>query len=179
MERDPGARDRGLLFAMSERPQNGRSRNAGKRFAFLTAPAVVVLALLVLPPLHAAETSADQPVPVVNGEAGPCSVEFTVTDGAGRRVYDARIHVHIEYGLLGLRTLDLEIGTNANGMARFEGLPEDPDGVLFFRAKKGKLRGFAFYYPNEECHGKHHIVLTEGPAMPSTSSSLPRRSVRG
>jgi hypothetical protein len=160
---------------MSERPQHARRRNAGGRFAFLTAPAVVVLALLLLPPLYAAQTSADQPVPVVNGEAGPCSVEFTVTDGAGRRVYDARIHVHIEYGLFGLRKLDLEIGTSANGMARFEGLPQDPDGVLFFRAKKGKLEGFAFYDPNQECHGQHAIVLTGGPALPSATSPLPSR----
>ena len=38
----------------------------------------------------------DQFVPV--GEAGPCSVEFTVTEAAGRRVYGAQITVHIQYG---------------------------------------------------------------------------------
>jgi hypothetical protein len=58
-------------------------------------------------------------------------------------------------------------------LARFDGLPENPDGVLFFRAEQGRLRGFAFYDPSQECHGRHAIVLTEGSTMPSTASPLP------
>ncbi len=118
----------------------------------------------------------NQPVPVVDGEAGPCSVEFTVTNGAGRRIYGAQITVHIEYGFLGLQRLDLEVGTNVAGLARFEGLPESTDGVLFFRAKKGSLRGYAFYYPNHQCQAKHAIIMTRSRVVGSTVSALAPRT---
>lgn len=159
------------MSAVSDRTHN---RRTGKRLSeakqlLARVSTVVVIAFLVFAPVFAGDSAPatvnrtpGQPIPVIDAEAGPCSVEFTVTDIAGRGLYAARIKVHIEYGLFGLRQLDLEVATNADGMARFEALPESTDGALFFRASKGPMRGFAFYSPDEECTGKHTIVLTEG-----------------
>jgi hypothetical protein len=68
------------------------------------------------------QTPDPHQVPVMDGEAGPCSVGFTVTDAKGAPVYDARIRVHIAYGFAGVRRLDLEAATNVDGKTQFKGL---------------------------------------------------------
>ena len=73
------------------------------------------------------QTQSPQPdpksVPVVDGGIGDCSADFTVNDTAGAPVYAAKIKVHIAYGFMYARKLDLEVGTNVDGKARFTGLP--------------------------------------------------------
>ena len=47
----------------------------------------------VFVPVQAQQTPDPHQVPVMDGEAGPCSITFTVTDVKGAPVYDARIPV--------------------------------------------------------------------------------------
>jgi len=99
-------------------------------------------------------------VPVMDGEAGPCSVAFTVTDVKGTPVYDARIRVKIAYGFAGVRKLDLEAATNVDGKTQFKGLPERvKGGVLYFRAVKDKLEGSATYTPEKNCSGQSSTIV--------------------
>src|SRR5579862_5294141 len=58
-------------------------------------------------------------VPVMDGGAGPCSLELTVTGPDGKPVYAADVKVHINYGFGGFHKLDLEAGTNADGKLKF------------------------------------------------------------
>jgi hypothetical protein len=110
-----------------------------------------------------AQTPDPHQVPVMDGEAGPCTVSFTVTDIKGAPVYDARIRVHIAYGLMGVRRLDLEAATNVDGKTQFKGLPEKvKGGTLMFRAVQGKREGSATYDPAKNCSGQQSsIVLTD------------------
>jgi hypothetical protein len=110
-----------------------------------------------------AQTPDPHQVPVMDGEAGPCSVAFSVTDIKGAPVYDARIRVHIAYGLMSVRRLDLEAATNVDGKTQFKGLPEKvKGGTLMFRAVQGKREGSAVYDPAKNCGGQQSsIVLTE------------------
>ena len=65
-----------------------------------------------------------QTVPVMDGGAGPCWLELQrVTTVDGAPVYDATIKVHIAYGFAGIRRLDLQAGTDADGKVKFIGLP--------------------------------------------------------
>jgi hypothetical protein len=102
-------------------------------------------------------------VPVMDGEAGPCSVAFTVTDENSAPVYDARIRVHIEYGFAGVRRLDLEAATNVDGKTQFKGLPQKVKGkILNFLASQGKRDGSTVYDPVTNCGGTNSsIVLRE------------------
>ena len=113
--------------------------------------------------LQAQQTPDPHQVPVMDGEAGPCSVAFTVTDAKGAPVYDARIKVHIGYGFAGVRKLDLEAATNVDGKTQFKGLPEKvKGGTLIFNASQGKRDGSAVYDPAKNCNGQQSsIVLTE------------------
>jgi hypothetical protein len=119
--------------------------------------------LLTISPCITAGAQTSKPdwkkVPVIDGGAGNCSVDFTVTDTASRPVYDAKINVHIAYGFMGVRKLDLQLGTNADGKARFQGLPEKVRQPLTFVATQDDLQGSATYDPSMECTAKHDIVL--------------------
>jgi hypothetical protein len=102
-------------------------------------------------------------VPVMDGEAGPCSVGFNVTDAKGAPVYDARIRVHIAYGFAGVRRLDLEAATNVDGKTQFKGLPEKvKGGILMFRASQGKRDGSAIYDPAKNCSGQQSSIVLTG-----------------
>jgi hypothetical protein len=103
----------------------------------------------------------------MDGGAGPCSVELTVTDAAGKPVYAAIVKVHMAYGFAGIRKLDLEAGTNSNGRVKFTGLParvHNPP--LEFHASKDQLVGLAAYNPETECQGKHDIMMDK-PKQPT------------
>lgn len=119
--------------------------------------------------LRASDTSASDPhtVPVVDGGIGPCSAEFAVKDGAGSPVYDSKIRVHIAYGLFSAHKLDLEVGTNIDGKARFTGLPNRVKQPLQFKASQGDREGSAVFDPAEGCKAEHSITLSKAPANSS------------
>jgi hypothetical protein len=102
----------------------------------------------------------------MDGEAGPCSVSFTVTDEKGAPVYDARIRVKLRYGFAGVKHLDLEAATNVDGKTLIKGLPQKVKGdILYFRGTQGSREGSATYDPAKNCAGiNSSIVLREDKA---------------
>jgi hypothetical protein len=104
----------------------------------------------------------------MDGGTGPCSLELTVTTADGKPVYAATVHVHIAYGFVGIRRLDLDAGTNADGKVKFIGLPSRVHRPpLEFHASKGQLVGMATDDPDSECQAKHDIMID----MPKPLSS--------
>jgi len=111
-----------------------------------------------------AQPRQDDDVPVMDGEAGPCSVEFTVTDAEGKPVLNALINVHIAYGFAGVRKLETGVYTNAQGKGKFIGIPAKVHKPpLEFRATKDDLVGIASVNPASECQAKHSIVMEKKP----------------
>jgi hypothetical protein len=112
-----------------------------------------------------AQTATPDPksIPVIDGAIGPCSVDFTVTDEAGAPVYAATIKVHIAYGFMYLRKLDLQVGTNADGKARFTGLPDRTKRGLFFEASAGDRTAQAFNDPATTCKNQFTVTLRKKP----------------
>jgi hypothetical protein len=106
-----------------------------------------------------AETVASHTVPVIDGGIGTCSAAFTVSDEAAAPVYDAKIRVHIAYGFMYLHKMDLEVGTNVDGKARFTGLPARTKAGLSFQASKADREGTAFVDPATTCKSDLTIVL--------------------
>jgi hypothetical protein len=132
-------------------------------FKFMLFTVAIFVLMGGFMPVHGQQTPDPRQVPVMDGEAGPCSVAFTVTDSKGAPVYDARIRVHIAYGFAGVRRVDLEAATNVDGKTQFKGLPEKvKGGTLSFRASQGKREGSAIYNPAKNCSSQQSsIVLTE------------------
>lgn len=120
-----------------------------------------IFAMLFSPVLQAQNSQPVDPnsVPVIDGGVGPCSADFVITDSAGAPLYDAKIKVHIAYRFGGFHKLDLEVGTNSAGKARFTGLPDRTKDGLFFRAFQGDREGSAFDDTAKTCKAAFTIGL--------------------
>jgi hypothetical protein len=131
----------------------------------------VVLGLLVL--LLSAPSYAQQrsTVPSVDAGAGECTVDFTVVDTNGKPVPGALLRMSADYGFLGMNGLDVEVRTNDDGKARFEGLPEKPDGVLFVQARSAHLYGVAASDPRDGCQIQHAIIMVQAGSAPAANSA--------
>jgi len=128
-------------------------RQAGARLAWMAAIALLLIAGLGLPTAKAAE------VPVIKGELGPCTADFTVTDSANKPLYNAKIHVTVRYGFLSKRKTDLEVGTNNDGKARVEGLPDKVKKPLEFQVRHEQLLKSLLHDPATECHANFTVAL--------------------
>src|ERR1700722_2960261 len=115
-------------------------------------------------PSHAAPVDS-KTISEVDAGLGPCTADFTITSEDAKPVYAAKVRVHIAYGWMNLHKFDLEVGTNADGKARFIGLPENPKQGLFFRASEGDRTGSAFDNPTKSCKAQFTVVLRKGPPV--------------
>ena len=127
----------------------------------------VLCSIVVAAPLLSVAQSPDEQVPVIQGGAGPCSLELIVRGADGKPVYAATVKVHVKYGFGGTRRLDLEAGTNSDGKVKFAGLParvQRPP--LEFHASKDEFQGVTTFDPSTECQAKREIAL-EKPKAPN------------
>jgi hypothetical protein len=124
-------------------------------------PFVLALLTLVLSSTAISQATPPDPkaVPVLDGAAGPCSADFTITEATGAPVYAAKVSVHVAYRFGGFHKLDLELGTNADGKARFTGLPDRVKRGLTFHATEGDRTGEAFVDPATTCKAQFTITL--------------------
>jgi hypothetical protein len=100
------------------------SKRADNNCADMNRSLRVLCSILVAAALLSRAQAQSEKVPVIQGGAGPCSVELTVLGADGKPVYAATVKVHIKYGFGGMRKLDLEAGTNSDGKVKFAGLPD-------------------------------------------------------
>jgi hypothetical protein len=98
-------------------------------------------------------------VPVVKADVGPCSADFTVTDGESKPIFDAKIQVRVRYGFMSKRKTDLEVGTNSDGKARVEGLPDRAKKPLEFHVRHGEFLKSVTQDPASDCHANFTVVL--------------------
>lgn len=118
---------------------------------------------LALNLLFAGATLASQqqvPVPQVDAGLGPCTVTFTVSQGNSKPLFNAEISVKISYGLMGMKKMDLKVGTNNEGKARFVGLPEKVHNPpLAFVVQAEGLAKSVNYWPSVKCQARYSIVM--------------------
>ena len=118
----------------------------------------LVLSLFFAGWIHAASQSA--PVPQVNADIGPCTVDFTVSQGVNQPLFNAEISVRIAYGFMGMKKMDLKIGTDSEGRARFVGLPERVHNPpLDFVVKAKGLSKTVHYWPSVKCKARYAVVM--------------------
>jgi hypothetical protein len=99
-------------------------------------------------------------IPVTDAGSGPCAIELTVTSTDGKPVYAVRLDYHAAYGFMGTHKLDMTVYTNADGKARFAGIPAKvKNPPIEFHAAKDDLVGLATMDPATECQTKHDIVM--------------------
>jgi hypothetical protein len=119
----------------------------------------IVLCFILLMSFSAAQAPDPHSIPSVDAGLGECSADFTITDVENKPVYAAKVKVHIAYGFLSARKLDLEVGTNVDGKARVSGLPDRLKKGLFFEASEGDRTGNAFDDPSKTCKAQFTITI--------------------
>jgi hypothetical protein len=120
---------------------------------------LLVLTVLIFLASSNAQTPDPHSIPVIDGGLGPCTADFTINDSAAKPVYAAKISVHIAYGFASVRKLDLEVSTNADGKARFTGLPNRVKRGLFFEATESDRTASAFDDPSATCQAQFTLAL--------------------
>ena len=123
----------------------------------------LILILTAFAPTALSQTPDPHSVPAIDGGLGPCTAAFTINDTDSKPVYAAKIKVHIAYGFASVRKLDLEVSTNADGKARFTGLPDRTKHGLFFEASEGDRTATAFDDPANTCQAQFTLVLRKSP----------------
>ena len=99
-------------------------------------------------------------VPTVSAGMGPCTADFTVVDAANKPVFDAKIHTAVKYGFMSKRDTDLEIGTNSDGKARIEGLPDKlKKPPMEFTIRSGDTTKSVSNDPAANCHPTFAVTL--------------------
>ena len=151
-----------MRYATGLRSYNGEHMN--RMLCVLCA----VVMIAASPFSSAQAQSPKEDVPVIKGDAGPCSLALTVLGVDGKPAYAAKVKVHIAYGFGKFHRLDLEAGTNSDGRVTFAGLPQRVSRPpLEFRATKEEWTGIVTYDPSVECQAKRDITL-EKPKAPDT-----------
>lgn len=113
-----------------------------------------------------AQSNPSEKVPEISGNLGGCSVEIHVIDSAGKPVYGAQVSVHIRYGFGGFHRLDLQIGTNTDGLARFVGLTDRARMPLSFYADYHGRETVVPVDLRQNCHQKQDAAIPDKPAPP-------------
>ena len=103
-------------------------------------------------PLAAPQAASGGNGTVLTAGAGICTADFVVTDSSGKPVYDAKINIQIRYRALGLHRLDGTVGTNSDGKAHIEGLPEQIKKTAEFKISHGNQSKTLPYDPQADCH---------------------------
>jgi hypothetical protein len=106
-------------------------------------------------------SAANQPeVPTVDAGIGSCRADFSVKDGDGKPLYDAKINITIKYGFMNLRKAQLETPTNTNGQARFTGLPNFSKKPLQFVITSGTVTKTETDDPASNCNAVFNVTLS-------------------
>ena len=105
------------------------------------------------------QAAGSSDVPVVKGGSGTCTADFVVKDASGKGIYDAKIEIEIKYGTFGLHRLDATVGTNSDGKARIEGLPERIRKTAEFKVTHGGQTKTLPFDPESDCHPHADVVL--------------------
>ena len=104
---------------------------------------------------------AEAPEPdlaVISARLGGCAADFTVKDADGEPIYAATVHVRIRYGFLGIKRMDLEVGTDSAGQARVAGLP-DTVKPLTFDVQKAELKATVEQTHLSDCQATYEVSL--------------------
>jgi hypothetical protein len=107
------------------------------------------------------QPAAEAPKPelaVISARLGGCAADFTVKDANDQPVYAATVHVRIRYGFLGVKRMDLEVGTDSSGEARVEGLP-DTVKPLTFDIQKGDAKASVEQTHLSDCQATYEVSL--------------------
>lgn len=109
-------------------------------------------------PAQGARSDTPQPGEI-SADLGSCSAVITVAGPDGKPVYAAKITARIQYGMLGVKKLDLEAYTGSDGQVKLNSLPNSLKKPVFIHIDKDGKADVEEFKPNENCHATYNVKL--------------------
>ncbi len=103
-------------------------------------------------------------IPEISADMGECTVDFVITDLAGKGIYNAKVSTIIRHGFLNKRKLELEAATNSDGRLRYVALPNSVKDPLTFRIRYGGDSQRITWDPGNNCKARYDVPLKTGAA---------------
>jgi hypothetical protein len=121
----------------------------------------LLLAVVFLVPTFARSQSASEPPPPneISADLGYCSAAFTVTGIDSKPVYGAKIATRVQYGLMGVKRLDLEAYTGPDGHVKITHLPLVLKKPMYIHITKGDKEQIVEFHPDRACESHFDVIL--------------------
>jgi hypothetical protein len=105
-------------------------------------------------------TTQSQAAPTeISADLGPCSALVTVSDADAKPIYGARITARVQYGIMGVKKLDLEAFTGSDGKVKITHLPESLKKPMVIHISKEDKGDEVEFKPAERCHATFEVQL--------------------
>ncbi len=127
----------------------------------LFLPTLLLFSLIVFcPHTSVAQTGAAAVPPTeISADMGSCWALITVTGADSKPIFNAKVSTRIKYGVMGVKKLDLETFTSANGQVKIVKLPEVPKKPIYIYISKDDKWATVEFQPDVHCHANFDVVL--------------------
>jgi hypothetical protein len=110
-------------------------------------------------PASTGAQSQTPPPNEISADLGECSATLTVTSPDGKPVYGAKMQARVQYGVMGVKRLDLEAYTDANGHLKITHLPLTLKKPLYIHVQKADKEQILNFRPESGCEARFNVVL--------------------
>lgn len=104
-------------------------------------------------------TSQNQPASEISADLGSCSALLTVTDADAKPITNAKITARVQYGAFGVKKLDLEAYTAADGKVKITHLPASLKKPMIIHVEKGEKGDQVEFKPADRCNATFNVQL--------------------
>jgi hypothetical protein len=123
-------------------------------------PIMLLLSLIVFCRLTSlAQSGATVPPTEISADMGTCSALITVTGTDSKPIFNAKVSTRIKYGMMGVKKLELETFTSANGQVKIVKLPEVPKKPIYIYITKDDKWANVEFQPDVHCQANFDVVL--------------------
>jgi len=95
----------------------------------------------------------------ISADLGPCSALIIVTDSDSKPIYGAKVTTRIQYGAFGVKKLDLEAYSGADGRIKITNLPETLKKPMYIHIAKDDKQEIVEFKPELQCRATFKVQL--------------------
>jgi hypothetical protein len=95
----------------------------------------------------------------ISADLGPCSALIIVTDSDSKPNYGAKVTTRIQYGAFGVKKLDLEAYSGADGRIKITNLPETLKKPMYIHIAKDDKQEIVEFKPELQCRATFKVQL--------------------
>jgi hypothetical protein len=95
----------------------------------------------------------------ISADLGPCDALIAVTGADSKPIYGAKITARVQYGMMGVKKLDLEAFTGPDGKVKITRLPESLKKPMVIHVDKDEKGDQVEFKPALRCHAIFDVQL--------------------